>query len=59
VRNVTIQNQYGKIIFKGELNLCKKNLKDCLSIEQNTIDIKDEEWDSFYNFGGYIDLNKV
>lgn len=64
ISGVVIENEFGKILFKGPINLFRKNILECVVISPNAIDIKDKEWDEikcelfFYNFGGYADLDQ-
>ena len=37
VSKVSIENRYGKVVFLNPISLYKKNLSECISIEQDSI----------------------
>lgn len=59
VSKVTIENKFGKVTFLNSISLYKKNFEDCIEIDQDSIEFKDDEWNNskvmmvFRDFGGY------
>ena len=44
VPKVTISNEWGSVRFKAPISLLKKTLKDCIIINQKSVEIIDKEW---------------
>ena len=42
VKKVTIENEFGKVVFLNPISLFGKKLEDCISIEKDSIELKDE-----------------